>query len=64
LGLVFLLFSSLLRFLAAAGTRNHKTLGALGGIKKDFQQIQTRERGVEDAARTWPYGFLSSFFST
>jgi hypothetical protein len=56
-------------FLAADRERNYKTLGALGGIKKDFQQIQRkreRERRTEDAGRSslpeWYFHLLS--FST
>jgi hypothetical protein len=58
-----LLFSSLLSVLAAAERWNHKTLGALGGIKKRISNKfkQERERKMEDAGRIWPYGFLSSF---
>jgi hypothetical protein len=49
--------------LAAAERWNHKTLGALGGIKKRISnKFKTRERKMEDAGRIWPYGFLSSFF--
>lgn len=41
-----------------------KHWGALGGTKKDFQQIQ-QERKMEDAGRHWPYGFFSLLsFST
>ena len=33
-----------------------------GELKKDFQQIQTQERKMEDAGRYSLTGFLSSFF--